>query len=94
MTVTTIHFGKYAGRTYQWVLQTDPQYLQWAHENVQGFFLSLEQQCEVRTAVEVANEKLYARQEAMIGVHGRDAWWEDYDDPDSPYHLDDWESWA
>ncbi len=76
MTVTVIRFGKYDGKTYEEVLKLDPSYLQWAHENVIGFDLSMEQQSEVKTAVDAALEILYARQEAM-GRPSRDAWWED-----------------
>lgn len=67
MTVATINFGKYDGKTYQEMLKLDPGYLQWAHENVHGFFLSLEQQCEVENAI-------IAAQEAIDVV--RDSFWD------------------
>lgn len=33
----TIKFGKYKGKTYNWVYQNDPRWMTWAFMNVQGF---------------------------------------------------------
>ncbi len=33
----TLKFGKYKGKTYNWVYKNDPRWLDWAFENIQGF---------------------------------------------------------
>jgi uncharacterized protein (DUF3820 family) len=35
-------FGKYRGRSYQDILETDKRYLLWCFENIKGFPLELE----------------------------------------------------
>ena len=93
MTVTTLTFGKYKGKTYEEVLNQNPNYLAWANREVTGFNLSLDQQVEVAKAVDAEAEKLYARQEAWAyGFPRGGAWWKD-DESDMDYDHDydgDW----
>lgn len=93
MTITTIPFGKYKGKTYEEMLKLNPQYLQWAHDHLTGFNLSLDQQKEVDDAAEVQLEIQYARQERF--AHGRGFYEDpDYDDTDGPYsNFNDLDSW-
>ncbi len=32
-----LKFGKYKGKTYNWVYKNDPRWMTWAFENIQGF---------------------------------------------------------
>lgn len=82
MTVTVMPFGKYAGHSYESVVQRDAQYLIWCHNNLVGFYLSIDQLIEARS--------LAAQQYKPRLTRSRRSWqnWDDEidcDDTDGPY---------
>ncbi len=76
---TIMSFGKHKGKTVKEVMETDPSYLLWADDNVEGFELS----DYLRDKAEEMDEKFTIENEFFKDLHH-------YEDPGWELFNSDW----
>lgn len=61
-------FGKYKGKTINWVLEKDCSYLRWCLDEVEGFKLTKRAMDKLQPALEEYDDDLFDYQASCYGI--------------------------